>query len=249
MEKLVSGWFSIRTIPEGYIFPPDIRPGKLIVPLCKTIPVIDLSMAEARDRNSIIKKVLNASQEFGFFQLINHGVSENLMDETMDLFKEFFDMPADDKASVYSDDPSHLRRLFTSSYNYGHEEVHFWRDNLRRPCHPSEECIQLWPQKPTRYQYILHKIYGILYLGNRIISNGKLKNAKHRAVTNSNNARTTIVTFFNPCHDSIVEPAKALINGGSPPLYRAFQYKDFLANYTAKTGDTNTVLGPYKLQA
>ncbi|THG12050.1 hypothetical protein TEA_017423 [Camellia sinensis var. sinensis] len=122
MEKLVSSWFSIRTIPEGYIFPPDIRPGKLIVPLCKTIPVIDLSMAEARDRNIIIKKVLNASQEFGFFQLINHGVSENLMDETMDLFKEFFDMPADDKASVYSDDPSHLRRLFTSSYNYGHEE-------------------------------------------------------------------------------------------------------------------------------
>ncbi|XP_028075039.1 hyoscyamine 6-dioxygenase-like [Camellia sinensis] len=204
MEKLVSSWFSIRTIPEGYIFPPDIRPGKLIVPLCKTIPVIDLSMAEARDRNIIIKKVLNASQEFGFFQLINHGVSENLMDETMDLFKEFFDMPADDKASVYSDDPSHLRRLFTSSYNYGHEEI---------------------------------------------ISNGKLKNAKHRAVTNSNNARTTIVTFFNPCHDSIVEPAKALINGGSPPLYRAFQYKDFLANYTAKTGDTNTVLEPYKLQA
>lgn len=73
-------------MPEDYIFPPDIRPGKLIVPLCKTIPVIDLSMAEARDRNSIIKKVLNASQEFGFFQVINHGVSENLMDDAMDLF-------------------------------------------------------------------------------------------------------------------------------------------------------------------
>ncbi|KAI7980157.1 Protein DOWNY MILDEW RESISTANCE 6 [Camellia lanceoleosa] len=75
-------------------------------------------MAEARDRNSIIKKVLNASQEFGFFQVINHGVSENLMDDAMDLFKEFFDMPADDKASVYSDDPSQSCRLFTSSYNY-----------------------------------------------------------------------------------------------------------------------------------
>ncbi|KAI7982196.1 Hyoscyamine 6-dioxygenase [Camellia lanceoleosa] len=157
MEKLVSSWFSIQTMPEDYIFPPDIRPGKLIVPLCKTIPVIDLSMAEARDRNSIIKKVLNASQEFGFFQVINHGVSENLMDDAMDLFKEFFDMPADDKASVYSDDPSHSCRLFTSSYKYGHEVVHFWRDNLRRPCHPSEECIQLWPQKPTRYQEVVSK--------------------------------------------------------------------------------------------
>ncbi|KAL7200878.1 hypothetical protein ACSBR1_032742 [Camellia fascicularis] len=192
-------------MPEDYIFPPDIRPGKLIVPLCKTIPVIDLSMAEARDRNSIIKKVLNASQEFGFFQ-------------------EFFDMPADDKAS---DDPSQSCRLFTSSYNYFGGII---SDTLVILQRNAFNC-GLKSQLDIDYQQ-----WGV-------------KSTKHRSVTNSNNARTTIVTFINPCHDSIVEPAKALINGGSPPLYRAFQYKDFLANYTAKTGDTNTVLEPYKLQA
>ncbi|KAL7172575.1 hypothetical protein ACSBR2_032129 [Camellia fascicularis] len=195
-------------MPEDYIFPPDIRPGKLIVPLCKTIPVIDLSMAEARDRNSIIKKVLNASQEFGFFQ-------------------EFFDMPADDKASVYSDDPSQSCRLFTNSYNYFGGII---SDTLVILQRNAFNC-GLKSQLDIDYQQ-----WGV-------------KSTEHRAVTNSNNAWTTIVTFINPCHDSIVEPTKALINGGSPPLYRAFQYKDFLANYTAKTGDTNTVLEPYKLQA
>lgn len=37
-------------------------------------------------------------------QVINHGVSEELMDDTMSLFKEFFDMPVEDKAAYYSED-------------------------------------------------------------------------------------------------------------------------------------------------
>ena len=54
---------------------------------------------------------------------------------------------------------------------------------------------------------------------------------------------------LNPCYDSIVKPANALINGSSPPLCSAFESKEFLANYLAKGGDTRTVLEPYKFQA
>ncbi|KAG9133115.1 hypothetical protein Leryth_026307 [Lithospermum erythrorhizon] len=80
------------------------------------------------------------------------------------------------------------------------------------------------------------------------ISNGKFKSAQHRAVTNSENARTTIVTFISPDPNSIVEPAKALTDDGeNPPLYRAFQYKEFMGEYLAKVGDTETALESYKL--
>lgn len=84
--------------------------------------------------------------------MVNHGISANLMDETMRVFKEFFDMPDEDKASVYSEDPSKGCRLYTSSYNYANEKIHFWRDNLRHPCHPLDECTHLWPEKPIRYR-------------------------------------------------------------------------------------------------
>lgn len=91
-------------------------------------------------------------------QVINHGVSENLMDDAMNLFEEFFNLPAEAKASVFPEDPSGSCKLYTSSFNYANEETHFWRDSLRHPCYPFEEFMQFLPEKPTRYRYILSNI-------------------------------------------------------------------------------------------
>ncbi|KAK8982328.1 hypothetical protein V6N11_037499 [Hibiscus sabdariffa] len=148
MEKLVSSWYKNKTLPQSYIFPPETRPGNLIVPTCKTILVIDLGSTVDQSRTRIVQQILKASQEYGFFQVINHGITEDLMDQSMDVFKEFFNMPAEDKAMLYSLDPESSCRLLTSSVNYAREKVHHWPDNLRHPCHPLEDCVKLWPQKP-----------------------------------------------------------------------------------------------------
>lgn len=67
----MSNKFSVQSVPEDYVFPPDKRPGEAIIPICKTIPVIDLESAGPDDSNStIIQQILDASQEFGFFQVI-----------------------------------------------------------------------------------------------------------------------------------------------------------------------------------
>ncbi|KAM2511656.1 hypothetical protein PS1_036019 [Malus domestica] len=152
MEKLVSNWYNKRTLPENYIFPPDARPGKLATaPSCDNIPVIDLG----GDQTCIIQQILKASHEYGFFQVINHGISESLLKDTMGVFKEFFELPAEDKAAVYSEDPKKICRLFTSSGNYDWEDVHLWRDNLRHPCLPLEESMKHWPQQPSTYRELV----------------------------------------------------------------------------------------------
>lgn len=69
MERFVSNWFNIRSVPEDYIFPPKTRPGNLHIPIGESIPVIDLSEAEEADRILVIQKILQAAQEFGFFQV------------------------------------------------------------------------------------------------------------------------------------------------------------------------------------
>ncbi|KAM1244346.1 hypothetical protein ACFX1X_036149 [Malus domestica] len=152
MEKLVSNWYNNRTLPENYIFPPDARPGKLTTaPSCENIPVIDLG----GDQTCIIQQILKASHEYGFFQVMNHGISESLLKDTMGVFKEFFELPAEDKAAVYSEDPKKICRLFTSSGNYDWEDVHLWRDNLRHPCLPLEESMKHWPQQPSTYRELV----------------------------------------------------------------------------------------------
>ncbi|KAL3531241.1 hypothetical protein ACH5RR_010563 [Cinchona calisaya] len=151
MEKLVSNWSNLKILPEDYVVPPDKRPGKdHLAPVCNTIPVIDLQKAEeGHHRKYTIQQILYASQEFGFFQVINHGVSQKLMDDTMKVCNEFFELPNEDKAELYSEDPLKRCRLHTSN-NYASEEFHLWRDILKHPCHPLDEWVHLWPEKPSR---------------------------------------------------------------------------------------------------
>ncbi|TYI15946.1 hypothetical protein E1A91_A08G208400v1 [Gossypium mustelinum] len=150
MDKLVSSWYKDQSLPESYIFPPHERPGKLLVPRCNTVPVIDLGDT----RTNLVHQILKASQEFGLFQVVNHGVPPNIMSETMSVFHKFFELPAEDKASltVHTNDPKRCK-LVTSTLDYDREKIHLWRDVLRHPCHP--DCIEFWPQKPLRYREVV----------------------------------------------------------------------------------------------
>lgn len=66
---------------------------------------------------------------------------------------EFFELPDKDKVSIYSEDPTKRCRLLTS-IDYGREKTHYWRDTLRHSCHPLQEHIQFWPEKPPHYRYV-----------------------------------------------------------------------------------------------
>ncbi|CAL5436628.1 unnamed protein product [Camellia sinensis] len=118
----------VHTVPANYVFPPEERPGDLAAPLCKDIPVIDLQQVGAHDQADLLQQIMKGSQDFGMFQVINHGVSEELMDDSMSLFKEFFDMPTEDKATYYSEDKSKTFRVYTGSFNHIKGNVNYWKD-------------------------------------------------------------------------------------------------------------------------
>lgn len=87
----------------------------------------------------------------------------------------------------------------------------------------------------------------MVYIGVQIISNGMLKSAEHRAVTNSGKARTTGAFFVAPSDDCIVEPAEALTHDEhNPPIFKSFKYKEFISHYFAKYADTDMVLKSFE---
>ncbi|KAB1213740.1 Hyoscyamine 6-dioxygenase [Morella rubra] len=166
-QKFLSSWPNVGFVPESFVHPPEKRPGNLVVRPCKTIPVVDL---EDDDRTQIIQHIMKASREFGFFQVINHGVPGKLMDDTIRVFKEFHAMSAKEKASECSKDPNRSCRFYTSSEKYATEEVHVWRDALTHPCHPLEEYIEFWPAKPTRYREVVGEyVEELRKLGQKIL--------------------------------------------------------------------------------
>lgn len=99
--------------------------------------------------------------------MINHGVAGNLMEETMSLMKEFFSLPAEYKARFYSTDINSNCRIYSSSLHYEKEDFHYWRDNFTHRCHPLEDYIQNWPDKPSKYRYIDLKYPSFWYSNKR----------------------------------------------------------------------------------
>ncbi|XP_074316657.1 protein DOWNY MILDEW RESISTANCE 6-like [Silene latifolia] len=155
MENFVSSWSDGTKLPENYVFPPGKRPGKLVVTTPKNIPVIDIGKAVGLDRSEIIQQVMQASQEFGFFQVINHGVVSTLLDDTRGVFEEFFALPADEKVNLCSSDKNKNCLLLTSNVAYDKEEFHNWRDTLRIKGSPLEAHKQEWPLKPVGFRDIV----------------------------------------------------------------------------------------------
>ncbi|PHT31236.1 hypothetical protein CQW23_27573 [Capsicum baccatum] len=152
MEILISNWSNVECVPKKYIFPPERRPGKLEFPVCHDIPLIDFAHNHP---DEIVQQVIRACQEFGIFQVINHGVCENLMYATMNMYKEFFKLPSEYKAKFYSNDINKSCRIYSSTFAYDTEEFHYWRDNFTHRCHPLEEYIQSWPDKPPKYREVV----------------------------------------------------------------------------------------------
>ncbi|XP_027151025.1 hyoscyamine 6-dioxygenase-like [Coffea eugenioides] len=335
-QPRVLRWFDVQSVPGDYSFPLEDRPGRLPIPLCDTVPVIDLHKSTTSpEKWSMVRQIVEASQEYGFFQVINHGVSEDVVRETSTVFKEFFNMYAEDKKGTSASDGDLSRGwiYMNSSSVFAKDGIHLWRDNVKLACHPLEECMQGWPPKPTRYREVvatyveeMRRLSGrileliceglgleagylerlsqvqlvvgnyyppcpdpsltlgllkhcdpslitillqegnacglqvlhngkwigvaplpnalVVNIGNQleIISNGKLKSAEHRAVTNSYEARISIATFINPSHNSIVEPAKVLVDELNPPRYAPTLYKDFA--HTSKVASTEATKPP-----
>lgn len=55
------------------------------------VPVIDMKkLQNGEEREVTMAKIQNACQEWGFFQLLNHGIPHALLDRVKDLFKEYY---------------------------------------------------------------------------------------------------------------------------------------------------------------
>ncbi|KAM7523099.1 hypothetical protein LguiA_013001 [Lonicera macranthoides] len=343
MDLLVTSWYNgVQSLPENYIMPPERRPNNFSI--CTNIPVVDLAQELNHGRTDLLEQIMKASQEYGVFQVINHGISEEMMSEAISLNKEFFVMPAEEKAGFYCEDFYHNIRLYTSGYNYYAEDVHYWKDTLKLPCNLLESHLHSWPHRPHRYRevvgpytvevrmltmrileligkglgleagyfkeerssghglvinyyppcpepslalgirahcdaYLITLIqqnnYGlqitkkdgewvgvdplpnafVVMIANQlqVISNGKLRSAEHRGVTNLDSDRISIVNFFGPSKKCLIEPAKALVSTNNPSRFRSFKYIEFLEHYMACLANKDlrleTTLRPYELQS
>ncbi|KAK9684935.1 hypothetical protein RND81_10G243900 [Saponaria officinalis] len=155
------------SVPETYKWPSEKVP---VYEKKAEIPIIDMQ----EDNNLLAQHMMKAIQEFGCFQVINHGISRELMDDANQMFKELHKLPQEevDKINKEQDQNNPVCQMYTSSVNYNREQVHYWRNVLRQCCHPLEECVQFWPKKPEKYREIIKPyVMALREMGSKILEN------------------------------------------------------------------------------
>ncbi|XP_064966350.1 jasmonate-induced oxygenase 1-like [Musa acuminata AAA Group] len=97
---------ALTTIPDLYIKPPSERPSSDKGVATPHIPVIDLGgLAEgAAECRATICAVADACRSWGFFQVVNHGVSPDLVRKVREVWRGFFRLPMAEK-QAYANNP------------------------------------------------------------------------------------------------------------------------------------------------
>lgn len=144
----------LQTVPEKYVRSEEDRPSVKSPTPDIIIPIID--MKKFLDNNHVEEEMLKfhmACQDWGFFQLINHGVPHPLIEGIKGLSHEFFKLPLEEKQK-YALKPNGVE-------GYGQQFVSGdhtldWGDMMFVKVMPMKQRdMSYWPTKPENFRKIL----------------------------------------------------------------------------------------------
>ncbi|CAN0855780.1 Protein SRG1 [Linum grandiflorum] len=292
------------------------------------VPIIDFSkLVNHLDQGpwrAEILKLSKACEEWGFFQVVNHGIDASLVESIEEVAKDFFMLPLEEKkrypmvagtvqgygqAFVFSEDqkldwcnmfalgvephfirnpklwpsnPPHfsgtvddysreVRKLckkllesmaislgmkaekFNEMFGVGVQAI---RMNYYPPCSRPDLVLGLSPHSDGSALTVLQQGKGssvglqvlkdtkwipvqplpnalVINIGDtlEVLTNGKYKSVEHRAVTDKERDRLSIVTFYAPSYEVEVGPLEELVDENNPCNYRRYNHGEYSRHY------------------
>ncbi|KAJ0937955.1 putative oxoglutarate/iron-dependent dioxygenase, non-heme dioxygenase domain-containing protein [Helianthus annuus] len=98
-----------------------------------TLPTIDLQGIDNNPirRKEVIEQVKDALESWGFFQLVNHGIPNNMLEEMIKGVMDFYEQESEVKKQWYTRDMSGKTRvIYNSNFDLYAAPVTNWRDTF-----------------------------------------------------------------------------------------------------------------------
>ncbi|KAK2657011.1 hypothetical protein Ddye_010063 [Dipteronia dyeriana] len=138
-----------KTLNKSFVRDEDERPKVAYNQFSSEIPVISLAGIDEVDgrRAEICKKIVEACEDWGIFQVIDHGVDTKLISDMTRLAREFFALPPEDKLRF--DMSGGKKGGFIVSSHLQGEAVQDWREIVTYFSYPTKaRDYSRWPDKP-----------------------------------------------------------------------------------------------------
>ncbi|KAK9920629.1 hypothetical protein M0R45_029178 [Rubus argutus] len=137
-------------VPKRYIRNEEDMPKEAHIchHLSSEIPVIDFSLLSKGHQEELNKLDL-ACKEWGFFQMVNHGVAPEVMQGMKDAADKFFELPLEEKNKIAM--PSDHTQGYGHVHVLSEEQILDWSDRLILVLYPHRNRKpEVWPPTPFK---------------------------------------------------------------------------------------------------
>lgn len=140
-----------NSIPAEFIRSESEQPAKTTYKdAVAEIPTIDISDA---DEDKVVRLMSDASREWGIFQIINHGIPDDVIAKLQSVGKEFFELPHDEKMKCGKEPGSNSYEGYGTKLQKEVEGRKSWVDHLFHIVWPPSAInFRFWPSNPPAYR-------------------------------------------------------------------------------------------------
>ncbi|KAJ8771016.1 hypothetical protein K2173_023341 [Erythroxylum novogranatense] len=138
-----------KTLQASFVRDEDERPKVAYNQFSNEIPVISLNGIDegGEKRAQVCKNIVEACEDWGIFQVVDHGVDAKLISEMTRLAREFFALPPEEKLRF--DMSGGKKGGFIVSSHLQGEAVQDWREIVTYFSYPLRtRDYSRWPDKP-----------------------------------------------------------------------------------------------------
>lgn len=148
------------SLTPQFVVPDKFKPILTKVSNLDSIPKVDMSKD---NQKALIHDISKACEEYGFFQLTNHGISEELCHKVLEVTTKFFNLPYETKVDMLSTKHMADGRFYKYSVEdeKTNEEKLMWAEVFFHTWHPVDATwIDRLPIDPPEYRYVIsHKSF------------------------------------------------------------------------------------------